>query len=226
MFFEDLLSFLSMPLIGSEMYKALIVDDHAVIRVAGRLLLKDEQFEVVAETDNGAEAVQLACEHVPDLILLDIAIPKLDGLEVLARISALALPIKILVLTSQSAEFYAMRCMKAGAAGYISKGDDLNELIKAIRAIMSGYTFFPNLAANSVRRSDVEATERELIKRLSDREMIILQQLAHGMSNKEIAEHMQLSNKTISTYKVRLIEKLKVRSLVYLADFAKRNNLI
>lgn len=208
------------------MYKALIVDDHAVIRVAGKLLLKEEMFDVIAETDNGAEAVQLAIDNVPDLILLDIAIPKLDGLEVLARISALELPTKVLVLTSQPADFYAMRCMKAGAAGYISKADGLNELIKAIRAIMSGYTFFPNLAAHSVRRSDVETTEREIIKRLSDREMVILQQLALGMSNKEIGEVMQLSNKTVSTYKVRLIEKLNVKSLVYLADFAKRNNLI
>lgn len=178
------------------MYKALIVDDHAVIRVAGKLLLKDENFGVVAETDNGSEAVQLACDHQPDLILLDIAIPKLDGLEVLARISALEVPTKVLVLTSQSPEFYAMRCMKAGAAGYISKGDGLNELIKGIRAVMSGYTYFPNLSANSVRRSDVEVTERELVRRLSDREMIILRQLALGMSNKEIAESMQISSKT------------------------------
>jgi two-component system response regulator EvgA len=208
------------------MYKALIVDDHSVIRMAGRMLLKQQQFEVVAETDNGADAVQLAREHIPDLILLDIAMPKLDGLEVLARISALNLPSKILILTSQPAEFYAMRCMKAGAAGYISKVDDLDELVRAIRAIMSGYTFFPNLAANSVRRSDVESTEHELIQRLSDREMTILQQLANGKSNKEIADAMLLSNKTISTYKVRLIEKLNVKSVVYLADFAKRNNLI
>ncbi|AXM95565.1 response regulator [Pseudomonas plecoglossicida] len=208
------------------MYKALIVDDHAVIRVAGKLLLKDENFGVVAETDNGSEAVQLACDHQPDLILLDIAIPKLDGLEVLARISALEVPTKVLVLTSQSPEFYAMRCMKAGAAGYISKGDGLNELIKGIRAVMSGYTYFPNLSANSVRRSDVEVTERELVRRLSDREMIILRQLALGMSNKEIAESMQISSKTVSTYKIRLIDKLNVKSLVYLADFARRNGLI
>lgn len=208
------------------MLKAIVVDDHPFIRSSVKMLLKQEQFEVVAEADNGADAVQLAREHAPDLIILDIAMPKLDGLEVISRISALGLSSKILVLTSQSALFYSMRCMKAGAAGYISKTNDLDELTKAIKAVMDGYTFFPNLATSSVRRSDVDATDLELIQSLSDRELAILQQLSNGLSNKEIGEAMLLSNKTVSTYKTRLIEKLKVKSVVYLADFAKRNNLV
>jgi len=211
------------------MLKALVVDDHPFIRSSVKMLLKQQQFEVVAEADNGADALQLAREHDPDLIVLDIAMPKLDGLEVISRMAALKLKSKILVLTSQSAQFYSMRCMKAGAAGYISKTSDLDELVKAIKAIkavMDGYTFFPNLATSSVRRSDVEATDLELIQSLSDRELMILQQLSHGLSNKEIGDAMLLSNKTVSTYKTRLIEKLNVKSVVYLADFAKRNNLI
>ncbi|ANH97585.1 DNA-binding response regulator [Pseudomonas koreensis] len=208
------------------MLKAIVVDDHPFIRSSVKMLLKQEHFEVVAEADNGADAVQLAREHAPDLIILDIAMPKLDGLEVISRISALGLSSKILVLTSQSALFYSMRCMKAGAAGYISKTNDLDELIKAIKAVMDGYTFFPNLATSSVRRSDVDATDLELIQSLSDRELTILQQLSNGLSNKEIGDAMLLSNKTVSTYKARLIEKLKVKSVVYLADFAKRNNLV
>lgn len=208
------------------MRKAIVVDDHPFIRSSVKMLLKHENFEVVAEADNGADAVQLAREHVPELIVLDIAMPKLDGLEVISRISALRLPTKILILTSQSALFYSMRCMKAGAAGYISKTNDLDELTKAIKAIMDGYTFFPNLATSSVRRSDVEVTDLELIQSLSDRELTILQQLSRGLSNKEIGDAMLLSNKTVSTYKTRLIEKLNVKSVVYLADFAKRNNLL
>ncbi|WLI10912.1 MULTISPECIES: response regulator transcription factor [Pseudomonas] len=208
------------------MFKALVVDDHPFIRSSVKMLLKQEHFEVIAEADNGADAVQLAREHSPDLIILDIAMPKLDGLEVISRICALNLKIRILVLTSQSALFYSMRCMKAGAAGFISKTNDLDELVKAIKAVMDGYNFFPNLATSSVRRSDVEATDLELIQKLSDRELTILQQLSNGLSNKEIGDAMLLSNKTISTYKTRLIEKLNVKSVVYLADFAKRNNLI
>ncbi len=213
-------------LTGVGMFKALVVDDHPFIRSSVKMLLKQQGFEVVAEADNGADAVQLAREHEPELIVLDIAMPKLDGLEVIARICALGLPCKILVLTSQSPLFYSMRCMKAGAAGYISKTNDLDELVKAIEAVMSGYTFFPNLAHSSVRRSDAETTDLELIQTLSDRELTILQQLSQGLSNKEIGDAMLLSNKTISTYKTRLIEKLKVKSVVYLADFAKRNNLL
>ncbi|MFT0474419.1 response regulator [Pseudomonas antarctica] len=208
------------------MHKALVVDDHPFIRATVRVLLEREHFEVIAEADNGADAVQMARKYEPELILLDIAMPNLDGLEVINRISALKLPSKILVLTSQSAAFYAMRCIKAGAAGYISKTDELSELSKAIKALMAGYTFFPNLAGNSVRRSDIDSTEQEMIRGLSDRELIILQQLSKGMSNKEIGDAMLLSNKTVSTYKTRLIEKLHVKSVVYLADFAKRNNLI
>ncbi|WP_273912834.1 response regulator transcription factor [Pseudomonas fontis] len=208
------------------MHTALIVDDHPFIRSAAKVLLQQEQFEVVGETDNGSDAVLLAQQHKPDLMLLDIALPKLDGLEVLNRIHAFNLPTRILVLTSRPAPCYAVRCMKAGAAGYMSKAEDTNELIRAIRAIMSGYTFFPNLASGSVRRSDVEVTEQALIKRLSDRELSILQQLATGMSNNEIAELMHVSNKTVSTYKKRMIEKLNVKSLVYLAEFAKRNDLV
>jgi two-component system response regulator EvgA len=208
------------------MYSAIVVDDHPFIRSTVKMILKQEQFEVVAEADNGSAAMQLIRVHVPDLILLDISMPKLDGLETLNRIAALGLPVKVLVLTSLSPVFFSMRCMKAGAAGYVSKTDDLNELVKAISAVMSGYTFFPNLTINSVRREDVQASERKLIQSLSDRELAILQQLAKGLSNKQIGEDMLLSNKTISTYKSRLIEKLNVSSLVHLADLAKRNDLI
>lgn len=208
------------------MYTALVVDDHPFIRSSVKMLLSQVQFEVVAEADNGADAVQLARKHIPDLIILDIGMPKLDGLEVLNRITSLRLPSKILVFTSQSALFFAMRCMKAGAAGFISKTNNMEEMTQAIRTVMDGYTFFPRLASNSVRAGDVEASDREVIKSLSDRELTILQQLSQGLSNKEIGAALLISNKTVSTYKTRLIEKLNVKSVVYMADFAKRNNLI
>lgn len=208
------------------MRKALVVDDHPFIRSSVKMLLKAEQFEVVAEADNGVDALHLAKEHVPELILLDISMPLLDGLEVISRIHALGLPSKILVLTSLEASFYAQRCMSVGAAGYLSKTGDLDELGRAIRAIMDGYSYFPVLVNSSVRRIDNQLSEREMLQQLSNRELAILQQLARGFSNKEIGDAMLLSNKTVSTYKSRLIEKLNVKSVVYLADFAKRNNLI
>jgi two-component system response regulator EvgA len=208
------------------MLRAIIADDHPFIRSTVRMILKQEHYEVVAEADNGIATVQITREHQPDLLVLDISMPGVDGLDALSRISALALPVKILILTSLSPVFFSMRCMRAGAAGYVSKGDDLDELVKAINAIKSGYTFFPDLAVNSVRKDDAQATEKALIQSLSDRELTILQQLAKGLSNKQIGDDMLLSNKTISTYKARLIEKLNVSSLVHLSELAKRNKLI
>ena len=206
--------------------KVLIADDHSLIRSAMRALIEAHGYQVVAEAANGIDTVQLARQHLVDLIILDITMPGLDGLEVITRIKASGLETRILVLTSQSPLFYSQRCMKAGAAGFITKSQDLTELLRAIKVIMDGYTFFPYLAASSVRNSDASMSDIELIQHLSARELYILQQIARGLSNKKIAEDMILSSKTISTYKARLIEKLNIKSVVYLADFAKRNDLI
>lgn len=208
------------------MSRVLIVDDHPFIRAGVRLVLSQEGFEVTGEADNGIDAVQMARESSPDLIVLDISIPRLDGLEVIGRLNGVASGIKVLVLTSQSAECFAPRCLKAGAAGFVSKSGDLSELVRAAKAVMDGYTYFPAIAVSSVRRTDVISSEADRIALLSDRELMILQYLARGLTNKEIGEAILLSNKTISTYKARVIEKLNVKSLVDLADLARRNSLI
>ncbi len=208
------------------MYKALIVDDHPFIRASVRVLLKQERFSTVAEASNGSEALQLAKAHIPDLIILDICMPGLDGIEVIQRVREQRIPARILVLTSQPAEYFSLRCLKAGATGYVCKSDRLHELSKAISAIMSGYTYFPDVALATVCRGERGASETEAIAGLTDREMIVLQQLSRGLRNSEVAAHMMLSHKTISTYKVRLMYKLNVRSLVELADLAKRHELI
>lgn len=208
------------------MFRVLVVDDHPFIRAGVKLVLSQEGFEVVGEADNGIDAVQLARDLLPDLIVLDIAIPRLDGLEVIGRLNGAASAIKVLVLTSQSAEYFSHRCMKAGATGFVSKAGDLGELAKAARAVMEGYTYFPSISVSSVRRTDMDSSETERIALLSDRELLILQQLARGYTNKEIGDAMLLSNKTISTYKSRMIEKLNVKSLVDLADLARRNGLV
>ena len=135
------------------MNKVLIVDDHPVIRLAVRMLMERHGYEVVAETDNGVDALQLAREHMPDIVILDIGIPKLDGLEVICRLASTkqAVSFKVLVLTSQAPGHFSMRCMQAGAAGYVCKQQDLTELLSAIKAVLSGYSYFPNQALNSVR---------------------------------------------------------------------------
>jgi len=206
------------------MYSVFIVDDHPVIRLAVRMLLENQSYKVVGESDNGVDAMQMVREYRPDLVILDISIPKLDGLEVLSRFQSMALPMKVLVLTAQSPALFAVRCMHSGAAGYVCKQEDLSELLSAIKAVLSGYNYFPSQAINPVQEH--ESRDLELFKLVNDRELMVLQLFAQGRSNKEIASGMFLSNKTVSTYKKRLMQKLRVDSLVELIDIAKRNALV
>lgn len=208
------------------MYTALVVDDHPFIRTSVRLQLQSDHIDVVGETDSGVDALRLIREHKPNLVILDISLPGLDGMQVLQRINALEHPPRVLMLTSQMADTFSLRCMKAGAAGFICKTDDLGELSRAVLAIRSGFTYFPEVSLSSVCRQDMQASEKACLASLSDRELVILQYLARGLSNKAIGELMLLSNKTVSTYKARLIEKLGLRSLIDLADLARRNGLV
>ncbi|AGA75065.1 DNA-binding response regulator [Pseudomonas plecoglossicida] len=205
------------------MNKVLIVDDHPVIRLAVRMLMERHGYDVVAETDNGVAALQLTRQHLPDIVVLDIGIPKLDGLEVITRMTAFSPGSKVLVLTSQAPGNFSMRCMQAGAAGYVCKQQELTELLSAIKAVLSGYSYFPNQALHVSRGRG--GSETDMVNRLSAREMTVLQQLARGRSNKEIADSMFLSNKTVSTYKSRLLLKLNARSLVDLIELAQRQGL-
>ena len=206
------------------MNSVFIVDDHPVIRLAVRMLLEHEGYKVVGETDNGVDAMQMVRECMPDLVILDISIPKLDGLEVIARMAAFSPGSKVLVLTSQVPGNFSMRCMQAGAAGYVCKQQELTELLSAIKAVLSGYSYFPNQALHASRGRG-GGSETDMVNRLSAREMTVLQQLSRGRSNKEIADSMFLSNKTVSTYKSRLLLKLNARSLVDLIELAQRHGL-
>lgn len=207
------------------MSRILIVDDHPVIRMAMKMLLEAEGHQIVGDTDNGVDAISLGQELKPDLVILDIGIPRLDGLEVISRLMVLALPLKILVLTGQSASLFALRSMQAGAAGFVCKQGGLAELVTAVNAVASGYSYFPSSAMRPVQQG-AYSDDVELLGRLSDREVSVLQYLSQGYSNKQISEQMFISNKTVSTYKARLLLKLNAGSLVDLIEFAKRNTLI
>ncbi|MER1219754.1 response regulator transcription factor [Pseudomonas aeruginosa] len=207
------------------MSRILIVDDHPVIRMAMKMLLEAEGHQIVGDTDNGVDAISLGRELKPDLVILDIGIPRLDGLEVISRLMVLALPLKILVLTGQSASLFALRSMQAGAAGFVCKQGGLAEVVTAVNAVASGYSYFPSSAMRPVQQG-AYSDDVELLGRLSDREVSVLQYLSQGYSNKQISEQMFISNKTVSTYKARLLLKLNAGSLVDLIEFAKRNTLI
>lgn len=211
----------------SKIVTALIVDDHPVVRTAVEMLLTRENIEVIGKVADGAEALQMMRNLRPDLVILDIAIPTINGLEVITRARAASMAVKILVFTSQSAASFAGRCRRAGASGFVEKTETLEDLLDAIRAVRAGYTFFP--AEDFLQIETLQAsshTESEKLATLTDREMMVLIYLAKGYSNIEIANELTLSNKTISTYKTRLLTKLGVKTLVDLIVIANRNNLV
>ena len=207
------------------MFTAVIVDDHPFIRASVQALLSLDKIQVVGEAENGRDAVMLVRETVPSVAIIDISLPLLDGLSVITRIKATGLPVRVVVLSSQPAEFYSLRCMRAGANAYVSKNDQLGELRKAVHAVMAGYSFFPEVALSSVNRCDAQDSERERLAQLSNREIMVFHLLARGFANKDIAEHLGLSAKTVSSYKFRLMHKMRASSIVELAEIARRHAL-
>jgi two-component system response regulator EvgA len=206
------------------MKSVLIVDDHPVVRAAVKLVLEREGFKRIHEASSVGEASVILREHTVDLVILDLVMPGGNGLDVLERIKASHLSCAVLVFTSLDPLFFQERCMRAGALAYVAKTNDLSQLHKAIHALMAGYTYFAQLA--SAAMDALQQSEKQMIDKLSNRELTILQYLARGTSNKAIAEAMHLSHKTVSTYKTRLIDKLGLQAAVHIRDFAKRNCLI
>lgn len=207
------------------MSRILIVDEQPVTRHALRLMMEADRHEVVGEADNGPDALHQVRVCKPDLMILELSIPRLGGLEVLQRLVAQESPVKVLVLTSQDSEYFAGRCLTAGAAGFVSKQENPQAVREAVRAIAQGHSYFPSHALGSVSAAE-EAGHGELIKGLSVRELSVLQLLARGLSNIAIADQLAISDKTVSTYKVRLMQKLHAKSLVELIDIGRRHGLV
>jgi two-component system sensor histidine kinase EvgS/two-component system response regulator EvgA len=207
------------------MSRILIVDEQPVTRHALRLMMEADRHEVVGEADNGPDALLQVRQCKPDLMILELSIPRLGGLEVLQRLVAQESPVKVLVLTSQDSEYFAGRCLTAGAAGFVSKQENPQAVREAVRAIAQGHSYFPSHALGSVSAAE-EAGHGELLKGLSVRELSVLQLLARGLSNIAIADQLAISDKTVSTYKVRLMQKLHAKSLVELIDIGRRHGLV
>ncbi|MNO62049.1 Virulence factors putative positive transcription regulator BvgA [compost metagenome] len=205
------------------MSRILIVDEQPVTRHAVRLLVESEGHEVVGEADSGPQALQLARSLVPDLVILELSIPGLGGLEVIQRLIALEQGFNILVLTTQDSKYFAGRCLQAGARGFVSKQQAPHELKSAVKALLNGQSYFPG---NVLKGVGQEQQSGAMQAALSVRELTVLQLLARGFSNVAISEQLAISDKTVSTYKVRLMQKLQASSLVELVDIARRSGLI
>jgi len=210
----------------------LLADDHTVVREGLRRLLETaEGIEIVAEAENGHEAVQRAAKFLPDIVLLDLAMPQLDGIEA-ARLICKKVPVaKVLILSAYNESREVQAALEAGAAGFVMKQSAANELLEAIREISKGNAFFsPEISKHLVgqtRDMFLSGRQNSTSRRsLTRRETEVLQLVAHGNSNREIAAALFISVKTIEKHRQALMNKLDIHEAATLTRYAISNGLV
>lgn len=197
--------------------RILLADDHAVVRQGTRqLLVREPDLEVVAEAGDGEEAVRLARMHLPDVVVMDIAMPKLNGIEATRQIKASNPRISILALSAYDDDQYIFALLEAGAAGYLLKNVSADELVRAIRAVAAGEAVLhPAIARRVVNRFAPPAAkqpEPDALEQLTERELEVLKLAAHGLKNQEIARELTLSVRTVQTHLGNIFGKMGVGS--------------
>ncbi|MGA3116076.1 MAG: response regulator transcription factor [Syntrophobacteraceae bacterium] len=209
------------------MMKVLIADDHAIVRRGLKLILSEEFSRIIfGEARNGQEVLDHVWKQDWDIVVLDITMPGRSGLEVLRELKQLRPKLPVLILSMHSEDQFGMRVLKAGAAGYMTKENVPEELVKAIKKVLAGGKYIsPGLAEQLAFNLD-EDTGRPPHEKLSDREYQVMCMIASGRTVKEIAVELTLSIKTISTYRTRILEKLKMKSSAELTYYAVKNKLV
>lgn len=207
------------------MIRVVIADDHAVVRNGLRHILeREDDVEVVGEAARGSELPQVLRETTPDVILLDLSMPGRSGLELVRHVRTEYPTSRVLVLTMHAEEQYVVRAFRAGAAGYLTKDSAANDLIAALRKVATGGTYVSPEMAEKLALGVQEQTDAPHAS-LSDRELEVYRRIVNGESLTEIAEALCVSSKTVSTYKMRLLEKLQLRSDAALVRYAIEANL-
>jgi two-component system invasion response regulator UvrY len=209
------------------MIKILIVDDHVVVR-DGMKRIFDEQLgdATFGEAGSAQEALKLVREENWDAVVLDISLDGRSGLDVLNELKQLYSNLPVLILSMHSEEQYARRAFKAGAAGYITKDSPRAELVKAINRVIAGGRYVSSGLAEKLVFDMGKDTDRPLHEMLSNREFEVLRLIASGKTLGEIAELLSLSDKTISTYKARILDKMDMKSSAELTHYAIKNGLV
>ncbi len=213
--------------------RVVLADDHVMLRSGLKLLLNGQKdIEVVGEASDGVEAVSKTAELKPDVLLLDITMPNMGGIDALRTIKEKNPAISILILTMHENEAYLLEALKAGASGYILKKAADNELMSAIRAVYNGEVIIPSSLTKSVvkemvsgsgSREESVANDQE---QLSPRELEVLTLVAQGYTNQQVADRLYLSVKTVETYKARVMEKLNLGSRVELVRYALQHGFL
>jgi DNA-binding NarL/FixJ family response regulator len=203
------------------MIKVLITDDHPVVRRGIRQILEDDdRISLVQEAGNGKELFERLKEQLFDVILLDISLPGRSGLDLIEQIKRTQSSASILILSIHSEEMYAIKALKAGAAGYLTKTSAPEELISAINKVSNGERYISTSLADKIAESVISGSEKPLYQLLSAREVEVLQLFSEGKKVVQIAAELSLSPKTVSTYRERLLEKLKLHTTSDLIRYA------
>jgi two-component system invasion response regulator UvrY len=210
-----------------ELIRVLIADDHPLLRSGLKYILQQEaDFGPPGEAENSDQALERIEEKTWDIVILDIGMPGRSGLETISEIKRLHPGLPVLILSMHSEEQFALRAIKAGASGYITKSDASSELVRAIRRVLGGRKYVSAGLAEVLANSINSGEERPLHETLSDREYHVVCRIASGKSVSEIAEETSLSVKTISTYRSRALEKMNMHSNSELMRYAMRNGLV
>ena len=209
------------------MIRIAIVDDHAMVRAGLRQFFSDQtDLTVIAEAANGREALDIVRKGGVDVIVMDIAMPDQSGVEALAAIKARAPELPVLILSGFAEEHYAITLLRQGASGYLNKDCDPDEIVKAIRTVACGRKYVTTAVAERLADALREGVEKPLHESLSERELQVFLRLAKGQTIGHMADEMSLSVKTVSTYRTRVMEKMKLESNSDLTYYALKNGLI
>lgn len=209
------------------MIRVLIVDDHALVRMGIRRLLDDlPDVEVVAEADNGETALSMVKLHQPDVVLLDMKMPGIDGWEVTRRLQKTSPQVKVIAVTALSAEPLPSRVLQLGAMGYLTKESGPEEMAAAIRKVVKGEKYLSAEIAQKMAISSLQPLNESPFDLLSEREMQVMLMITSGMTVQEIADRLFLSSKTVNGYRYRMFEKLAVKNDVELAYMAMKHRVI
>lgn len=211
--------------------KVLVADDHAIVREGVRMILaKEKDIEVVGEAEHGQQALDLVETHEPDVVVMDISMPGMGGIEATQKVKERHPRVNVLALTMHEDESYVFQLLRAGASGYVLKRAAAQDLVQAVRAAARGEAFlYPSVARKVVedylRRVEV-GEERERYDGLTGREKEILTLIAEGLANQEIAQKLYISIKTVQTHRAHILEKLGLHDRTELVRYAIRKGLI
>jgi len=214
---------------STKLIRVLLADNHTLVRAGLRALLQNiEGIQVVAEAGDGREALHLIAVHQPDLVLMDIAMPEMNGLEATAHVVKEFPQVRVMILSMHANEEYVLQALRSGAMGYVLKDAGISELELAVRAIVRGETYLSpavskHVVADYVRRVSSEPSSLE---QLTSRQREILQLIAEGRTTKEIADLLYVSVKTVETHRLQLMKRLNIHDVAGLVRYAIRMGLV